>query len=83
MVVHSQAFGHRLHRLAAAVQQQAPQVGQPFGPLIPAGQRSEHLSGEQLQLPADMREVLGGHTRIAPLHTGTNQSQQADLTKHY
>ncbi|MFF4779663.1 hypothetical protein [Microtetraspora fusca] len=83
LVVDTQALGHRLHRLAAAVQQQAPQVGQPFGPLIPAGQRSEHLRSEGLQLLPDMGKVLGGHARIAPLHPETDQPQKPDPTKHY
>jgi hypothetical protein len=48
-----QPGGHRLDRLAAAIQQQPAQVALPAGALIPTGQRREQVVGEPLQAPAD------------------------------
>ncbi len=54
LVLHiSQPLGHRLDRLAAAVQHQPAQVAQPTGTLIGAWQRLEHLGGEPLQASTD------------------------------
>jgi hypothetical protein len=45
--------GHRLDRLAAAVQQQPAQVALAAATLIPTGQRLEDVGGEPLQAVTD------------------------------
>lgn len=62
LVVHAQALGHRLHRLALAVQHQPAQVQLALGPLVPALERAEHLRGERLQTRADLVHLLRCHT---------------------
>ena len=78
-----QALGHRLHRLAAPVQQQAPQIGHALGPLITTRQRREHLRRERLQPTAHTGELLGSHAFTRTRQSNPDQAQQADLTKHY
>lgn len=50
LVIDSEALGHGLHRLAAAVQQQPPQIQGALLTLVPPHQRREHFGGEFLQL---------------------------------
>ena len=60
-MVHAQALGHRLHRLALAVQHQPAQIHLALGPLVPTGQRAEHLSRERLQARTDPFHLLRCH----------------------
>jgi hypothetical protein len=54
LVVHlTQPGGHRLDRLAAAVQHQPAQVALPAGALIAAWQRREQVVGEGFQASTD------------------------------
>jgi hypothetical protein len=54
LVVHlAKALGHRLDRLAAAVQHQPTQVALPAGALIGTWQRREQVVGEGLQASTD------------------------------
>ncbi|MCY0932498.1 hypothetical protein OTB20_41490 [Streptomyces sp. H27-H1] len=62
LMVHAEAFGHRLHRLAPAIQQQAPQIQATLDPLIPPHQRREHLGGELLQPDPKRSKFPSPHT---------------------
>ena len=62
LVVHTQALGHRLHRLALAVQHQPAHVQLALGPLVPALQRAEHLRSERLKPRTDLIHLLRCHT---------------------
>ncbi|ANZ13612.1 hypothetical protein SNOUR_01460 [Streptomyces noursei ATCC 11455] len=61
-MVHSQTLGHRLHRLAFAVQHQPTQVQLALGPLITTRQRAEHLRRKRLQARTDLFHLLRSHT---------------------
>ena len=49
LMIHPEPLGHRLHRLALAVQHQPAHVQLTLGPLIRPRQPTEHLRGERLQ----------------------------------
>ncbi len=53
----AQPLGHRLDRLAAAVQQQPAQVALPAGALIGAWQRFEDVVSERFQPPANRGQL--------------------------
>jgi len=92
LVVHlpAEACGHRLDRLAAAIQQQPAQVALPAGALIGARQRREDIVGEGLQAPTDggqLGRCDAPHSLLpcsdredGPL---TPYSSTADLTEPY
>jgi predicted transcriptional regulator len=92
LVVHlAQALGHRLDRLAAAVQQQSAQVALPAAALVGAWQRREDVLGEGLQASTD-RGQLGRceatHGLLPCAWTGrtgplTPYPSTADLTESY
>jgi hypothetical protein len=60
-MVHTQALGHRPHRFALAVHQPA-RVQLVPGPLIPTGQRTEHLGRERLKPRPNLFHLLRSHT---------------------
>jgi hypothetical protein len=83
--------GHRLDRLAAAVQQQPAQVALPAGALISTWQRREQVVGEGFQASTD-RGQLGwceaSHSFPLCAQIGGNESftsypSAADLTESY
>ena len=61
LMVDTEPVGHRLHRLALAVQQQPAQVQLALGPLIRPRQPTEHLRGERLQPRPDLVHLLRSH----------------------
>lgn len=80
LIVHlpAQAGGHRLDRLAPAVQHQPPQVALTVGTLVLARQRLEHLGGERLQTSAD-RGQLG---RCDPRHPVPSTQREGRIRSH-
>ena len=92
LVVHLiQALGHRLDRLAPAVQHQPTQVALPAGALIGTLKRREDVVGEGLQASTD-RGQLGGceatHSLLPYAGTGRTGSltpypSTTDLTESY
>jgi hypothetical protein len=91
LVVHlARALGHRLGRLAAAVQHQPTQVALPAGALIGALKRREEVVGECFQASTD-RGRLGrceATHSLLPVHRPGGQVLTAypstpDLTESY
>ncbi len=92
LVVHPEPGGHRLHRLALALAQQAAHVQLAGGPLVLACQAVEHLCGERRQpglYLVDLAERqfhrLHNHEWVGPSCsrlTPTRQ-HQLNLTKYY
>ena len=62
LVAVRQPRGHRLDRLAAAVQHQAPQIAVALGPLILARHRGEHIGHEQRQRRPNTVHFMRVHT---------------------
>ncbi|MFJ5123025.1 hypothetical protein [Kitasatospora sp. NPDC088548] len=60
-MVDPQAFGHQLHRLAPALQQQPPQIQSALDPLTTPGQGREHLGRELLQPTPPQRKLPSPH----------------------
>ena len=65
LVAVGQAGGHRLDRLAAAVEHQAAQVDLAPAALVLALHRLEHLLGEGLQALTDCGQLAVGHRALA------------------
>lgn len=61
-MVHTESSGHRLHRLPAPVQQQAPQIQAAFHSLVSTRQQREHLPSELLQPAPTRGEFIWPHT---------------------
>ena len=69
--------GHRLDRLAAAVQHQPPQVALPAGALIGARQGREDVVGEGFQASTDWGQLgwcEGSHSLPPYVQIGGNKS---------
>ena len=60
-MIDTKTGGHRLHRLAFAVQQQPTQIQLALGPLIRPGQPAEHLGREPLEPRPDLVHLLRRH----------------------
>jgi hypothetical protein len=92
LVVHlTQALGHRLDRLAPAVQHQPAQVALPAGALIGAWQRREDVAGEGFKASTDPGQFgccEASHSQL-PLcwdredRSLTPYPSAADLTESY
>lgn len=61
-----QPLGHRLDRLAPAIQHQAPQITLAPPPLIPPWQRPEHIGNELRQLTPEPFHFPRPHPRKMP-----------------
>jgi len=92
LVVHlTKTLGHRLDRLAAAVQHQPAQVALPAGALIGTRQRREDLVGEGFQASTDRRQLgwcEATHSLLPCAWTGqdgplTPYPSTTDLTESY
>jgi hypothetical protein len=73
-MVDTQPLGHRLHRLAPAIQQQPAHVGGALVPLIAAGQRRKHLRRELLQPPTHGGQLSRSHASIAALKRSSDKT---------
>ncbi|GAA3311319.1 hypothetical protein GCM10020295_80690 [Streptomyces cinereospinus] len=83
VAVLAQPGGHRLHRLAPPVQQQAPQIHLAPPALIRPRERLEHLRREVLQITPDRGQLPTQHTRSTTHPTKRTRRRRIDLTKHY
>ena len=73
-MIDTKTGGHRLHRLAFAVQQQPTQIQLALGPLIRPGQPAEHLGREPLEPRPDLVHSSGVTTRTRSHDTPINGS---------
>jgi len=63
LVIDPEPLGHRLHRLAFAVQHQPTQIQLPFRPLITPREPAEHPPGELFDHRADLVHLLRKHPK--------------------
>ncbi len=83
IAVLAQACGHRFHRLAPPVQQQAPQIDRPPPALIRPRERLEHLCRELLQITSDRGKLPTHHNRSTEQAIQRTRHRQVNLTRHY
>ena len=83
VAVLAQPGGHRLHRLASAVQQQAPQIDLTPPALIHPRERLEHLCREVLQITPDRGQLPTQHTRSTTHPIKRTRRRRINMTKHY
>lgn len=81
-MVHTQAPGHRLHRLPPPVQQQTPQIQLALHPLVSTRQRCEHLPGELLQPATTRDKFIRPRTRRKPPEPLPAQTRNNALLGH-
>jgi hypothetical protein len=79
----AQAGGHRLHRLAPAVQQQAPQTDLTPPSLIRPRERLGHLRREVLQITPDRSHLPTQHTRSTTRPIKKTRHHRPHMTKPY
>lgn len=83
VTVLAQAGGHRLHRLATAVQQQTTQIDPAPPTLIRPRERLEHLRSEVLQITPDRSQLLTQHTRSTTRPIKKTRRHRPHMTKPY